>query len=75
MPREKTQFGFPREVLVIEIDRRCANDECRARNLVSLTKAEAIRYRGFNCSACERWHDDRLNQSEMPPSWNEKSVE
>jgi hypothetical protein len=74
MPKEKSQFSFPREVLVIEIDRRCPVAECRARNQISLTKAEAIRYRGFNCSACERWNDDRLSQSEMPDSWNEESI-
>jgi len=71
---EKTQFHFPRDVLVIEIDRRCFADECRARNQISLTKTEAIEYRGFNCSECERWNDDRLNQSEMPESWHEGSI-
>jgi hypothetical protein len=74
MPREKSQFSFPREVLVIEIDRRCPVAECRARNQISLTKDEAIEYRGFNCSECERWNDDRLNQTEMPDSWQEGSV-
>jgi hypothetical protein len=74
MAKSKSQFYFPREVLVIEIDRRCAADECRQRNQVSLTKAEAIEYRGFNCSECERWNDDRLNQSEMPDSWQEDSI-
>ena len=74
MPKSKSQFYFPREVLVIEIDRRCAADDCNQRNQISLTKAEAIGYRGFNCSECERWNDDRLNQSEMPESWNEDSI-
>ena len=72
--KERSEFHFPREVLVIEIDRRCSDDECRARNQVSLTKAEAIEYRGFNCSECETWNDDRLTQSEMPGSWNEQSI-
>ena len=72
--KEKTEFHFPREVLVVEIDRRCAADECRARNQISLTRTEAIEYRGFNCSECERWNFDRLNQSEMPESWQEGSV-
>ena len=74
MPKERTNFHFPREVLVIEIDRRCGTDECRARNQISLTKTEAIEYRGFNCSECERWNDDRLSQSEMPESWHEGSI-
>lgn len=74
MAREKSQFYFPREVLVIEIDRRCAADECRARNQISLTKAEAFEYRGFNCSECESWNEDRLKQAETPESWPEGSV-
>jgi hypothetical protein len=40
-----------------------------------LTKAEAIRYRGFHCSECERWNDDRLSQSELPASWHEESLD
>ena len=71
---KKTEFYFPRDVLVIEIDRRCAAEDCRARNQVSLTKLEAIEYRGFACSECEIWNDDRLTQSEMPDSWNEGSI-
>jgi hypothetical protein len=74
MAKIKTSLHFPREVLVIEIDRRCAADECRARNQISLTKPNAIQYRGFNCSECETWNDDRLTQSEMPDSWNTDSV-
>jgi hypothetical protein len=74
MTKEKTQFFFPRDVLVIEIDRRCAQDQCRQRNQISLTKAEAFEYRGFNCSECECWNDDRLSQSEMPESWDEASI-
>ncbi len=74
MTKEKSQFHFPRKVLLIEIDRRCAADECRARNQISLTKAEAFEYRGFNWAECERWNDDRLSQSETPESWPDGSV-
>jgi hypothetical protein len=72
--KDKKEFFFPRDVLVIEIERRCDDDECRARNQVSLTKTEAIEYRGFNCSECDRWNDDRLSQSELPESWHEGSI-
>jgi len=72
--KEKKEFYFPRDVLVLEINRRCTADQCRAVNQISLTRTEAIEYRGFNCSACERWNDDRLSQSEMPASWQEGSV-
>ena len=71
MTKPKAKFYFPRETLVIEIHRRCGADECRKRNQIGLTKAEAIEYRGFHCSACEHWNDDRLSQVEMPDSWNE----
>jgi len=74
MTKPKSKFYFPRDVLVIEIDRRCGADECRARNQISLTKAEAIEYRGFNCSQCESWSDDRLHQSEIPESWRADRV-
>jgi hypothetical protein len=74
MQREKTQFYFPRTPLLIEIDRRCAYDDCRKRDQISLTKMEAIDYRGFNCLQCERWNDDRLNQSELPESWTEANA-
>jgi hypothetical protein len=72
--KKKPQFYFPREALVVEITRRCAAEDCRARNEISLTKVEAIEYRGFNCSECEIWNDDRLTQSEMPDSWHEGRI-
>jgi hypothetical protein len=55
--------------LLIEIERRCAGRDCGARNRIGLTKAEAIEYRGFECSQCERWNDDQLIQLELPDSW------
>ena len=60
---------FPRAVLLIEIERQCGFSDCRARNRIGLTKDEAIEYRGFDCSQCERWNQDVLDQSELPPSW------
>ena len=74
MTKKKIHLHFPRAVLVIEIDRRCRVDECRHRNQISLTRAKAIEYRGFNCSECEAWNDDRLTPAETPESWNEESV-
>lgn len=64
-------FQFPREVLLIEIDRYCSFDDCGARNRVSLTKAEAIEYGGFDCFKCERWNDDVLRPDAVPESWTE----
>ena len=62
-------FYFPRELLLIEIDRRCGFTDCAAKNLIGLTKSEAIGYRGFECSHCEQWNDDTLKQGEVPDSW------
>jgi hypothetical protein len=69
MDKQPSRFHFPREVLLIEIERRCSFVDCQGRNQIGLTKAEAIEYRGFHCSCCERWNDDRLNQFELPESW------
>jgi len=66
-------FHFPRTPLLIEIERRCAFADCGAQNQISLTKDEAIEYRGFECSKCERWNHDLLNQSELPDLWAESS--
>jgi hypothetical protein len=71
MTHSKSRFYFPRTTLVIEIERRCAADGCGKRNHISLTRPQAIVYRGFNCSDCESWNDDRLSGSEMPDSWHE----
>ena len=65
----RQSFHFPRTPLLIEIERRCTFFDCGAKNQIGLTKDEAIEYRGFECSKCERWNHDLLNQSELPDSW------
>ena len=62
-------LNFPREVLLIEIERYCSFPDCATRNLISLTKAEAIEYRGFDCSKCQRWNDDTIGGNAVPESW------
>ena len=69
MDKQSSRFHFLREVLLIEIERRCIFVDCQGRHQIGLTKAEAIEYRGFHCPHCERWNDDRLKQSELPDSW------
>jgi hypothetical protein len=71
MPENKfgQNFYFPRTLLLVEIERRCAFSGCAARNQIGLTKQEAIEYRGFECFQCERWNDDRLKELELPDSW------
>lgn len=60
---------FPRDPLLVEIERRCSFSDCAGRNQIGLTKSEAIEYRGFDCAQCERWNDDRLSDREIPDAW------
>lgn len=62
-------LNFPREVLLIEIERYCLFRDCAARNHIGLTKAEAIEYRGFDCRKCQRWNDDTIGIDAVPDSW------
>ncbi|HXI61624.1 MAG TPA: hypothetical protein VNF70_02900 [Pyrinomonadaceae bacterium] len=69
MTKPKSKFFFPRTPLLVQLERRCAFPDCGLKNQIGLTKAEAIEYRGFNCSQCERWNEDQLSRLEMPDSW------
>jgi hypothetical protein len=60
-----------RDVLLIEIDRHCFFADCNARVMIGLTKQEALDYYGFECTACERWNDDRLTRKDVPDWWSE----
>ncbi|MGQ0762719.1 MAG: hypothetical protein ACT4OT_12005 [Acidobacteriota bacterium] len=64
-----TRFNFPREVLLVEIERYCSFRDCAGRNHIGLTKAEAIEYRGFECRKCQRWNDDTIGIDAVPDSW------
>ena len=64
-------IGIERQVLLFEIDRRCNFADCNQRVLLGLTKAEALNYRGFECSFCERWNEDSLTQTDVPDWWDE----
>ncbi|MDX6694150.1 MAG: hypothetical protein QOF02_1753 [Blastocatellia bacterium] len=71
----KRSIIIPREVLLVEIERRCALDkECNARNRLGLTKEEARAYCGFTCERCERWNDDVLAEKDAPEWWEELAV-
>jgi hypothetical protein len=71
----KRGITIQREVLLIEIERRCAHRECNARNFIGLTKKEALEYHGFECSECERWNTDSLKRSDVPDWWDEINLE
>ena len=68
------KLRFPREVLLVEIERRCGDAACNARVFVGLTKDEARAYTGFVCERCERWTDDALAERDIPDWWEELRV-
>lgn len=64
----------PREVLLVEVERWCGDHACNARTRLSLTKAEARAYTGFECSRCERRNEDSLTERDIPEWWEEMKV-
>jgi hypothetical protein len=65
---------FPREVLLVEVERRCGEPMCGARVRISLTKAQARSYTGFECGRCARWFADALSEQDIPEWWEELNV-
>jgi len=68
------RFVFPREVLLVEVERRCGEPVCGARVRLSLTKAQARAYTGFECERCGRWYADALYERDIPEWWGELNV-
>ncbi|MET0625147.1 MAG: hypothetical protein ABW250_19570 [Pyrinomonadaceae bacterium] len=68
------RITFPREVLLVEVERWCGDHACNARTRLSLTKAEARAYTGFECERCERRNDDALAERDIPEWWEELKV-
>ncbi|MGA9993948.1 MAG: hypothetical protein WBP93_00975, partial [Pyrinomonadaceae bacterium] len=65
---------IPREVLLVEIERRCTDARCKGRTRVGLTKEEARSYLGFECEKCKRFCDDALTESDAPDWWEELTI-
>jgi hypothetical protein len=74
MRKKRQTLVFPREVLLIEIERHCADAACNARTRIGLTKEEARLYDGFVCEVCERRHEDNLTERDIPDWWEELNV-
>jgi len=60
---------IPRELLLVEIARRCRVEACKTRVFFGLTRPEALRYRGFECEQCRAWNDDRLTKQDVDDWW------
>jgi hypothetical protein len=65
---------FPRELLLVEVDRRCREAACGARVRVGLTKEEARVYTGFECERCGVWNEDVLSERDIPEWWEELKI-
>ena len=63
-----------RELLLVEVERWCGDHACNARTRLSVTKAEARAYTGFECARCERWNEDALTQRDIPEWWEALQV-
>lgn len=61
-----------RELLLVEIERRCPKCETRART--GLTKDEAFAYQKFYCERCEEWTPDALTERDVPEWWEELTI-
>ena len=70
----KSKLVIPREVLLVEIERRCQVADCVARNRIGLTKEEAQAYCGFECERCKEWNADSLTERDVPEWWEELAV-
>lgn len=72
MAKLKRKIDLPREVLLIEIERRCA--ACDLKNRIGLTKDDARQFVGFKCEPCQHWNDDVLREHDVPEWWEELKI-
>ena len=63
------RFVVPRQVLLVEVERRC--QACQTRNFIGLTKDEAKVFHGFECARCEQWSEAFLQERDAPEWWEE----
>ena len=70
----RSKLVFPRETLLIEVERWHRDPSCGGRTRIALTKDEARSYTGFECARCERWQKDALAERDIPEWWEELKV-
>jgi hypothetical protein len=68
---QRKRIVTPRQVLLVEIERRCSNSECNFKNRIGLTKDDAQAYLGFECERCQHWTADVLTERDVPDWWDE----
>lgn len=74
MDKVKGRIQFPRQLLLVEIERRCSDPACNARVRFGLTKEEARTFDGFKCERCEQWTEDVLTERDIPEWWEELAI-
>jgi hypothetical protein len=72
--RLRQRISTERRVLLVEIERRCADPQCNARARIGLTKDEARLYTGFECEQCKQWTPDSLHERDVPEWWEELAI-
>ncbi len=65
---------IPRNVLLVEIERRCQLPDCQGKTRIGLTKEEARLYQGFECERCKGWNQDSLTERDVPDWWEELAI-
>ena len=70
----RSKLVFPRETLLIEVERWHRDPSCGGRTRIALTKDEARSYTGFECARCERWQKDALAERDIPEWWEELKI-
>jgi hypothetical protein len=68
------KITIPRQVLLVEIERRCPDAECNWKTRIGLTKEEARVYCRFACERCGRNWDDVLTERDVPEWWEELTI-
>jgi len=68
------KITIPRELLLVEIERRCPDAECNWKTRIGLTKEEAHAYCGFECERCGRRFDDALTERDVPEWWEALTI-
>lgn len=65
---------IPRDVLLVEIERRCRDQHCAAKTRIGLTKEEARAYCGFECERCGKYWEDALTERDAPEWWEDLTI-